>query len=72
MSNIETRARQIVCATLGVDPDRVTHDAALIADLGADSLDIVEICMALEEAFGNRIDAWLPEQMQWPAQEGGE
>jgi acyl carrier protein len=52
MSDIETRVKKI---HLGVDADKVTKDAALIEDLGADSLDTVEIIMAFEEEFGTEI-----------------
>lgn len=55
MTDIETRARQIVISCLGVDADRVTLDAHIINDLGADSLDTVELCMDLEVEFGIEI-----------------
>ncbi len=51
MSDIEARVREIVVEQLGVDADEVTADASFIDDLGADSLDTVELVMALEEAF---------------------
>ncbi len=51
MSDIEARVRDIVVEQLGVDADEVTPDASFIDDLGADSLDTVELVMALEEEF---------------------
>jgi acyl carrier protein len=51
MSDIEARVREIVVEQLGVNADEVTSDASFIDDLGADSLDTVELVMALEEAF---------------------
>ena len=51
MSEIETRVKDIVVEQLGVNADEVTTDASFIDDLGADSLDTVELVMALEEEF---------------------
>ncbi|AFJ03803.1 Acyl carrier protein [Methylophaga frappieri] len=51
MSDIEARVREIVVEQLGVNAEEVTADASFIDDLGADSLDTVELVMALEEAF---------------------
>jgi acyl carrier protein len=51
MSDIEARVREIVVEQLGVNADEVTAEASFIDDLGADSLDTVELVMALEEAF---------------------
>lgn len=51
MSDIEARVKEIVVEQLGVNADEVTTDASFIDDLGADSLDTVELVMALEEAF---------------------
>jgi acyl carrier protein len=51
MSDIEARVRDIVVEQLGVSADEVTTDASFIDDLGADSLDTVELVMALEEEF---------------------
>ena len=45
------RVKEIVVEQLGVDPDEVTNDASFVDDLGADSLDLVELVMALEEEF---------------------
>ena len=51
MSDIEARVKDIVVEQLGVNADEVTADASFIDDLGADSLDTVELVMALEEEF---------------------
>ncbi len=51
MSEIEARVKDIVVEQLGVNADEVTSDASFIDDLGADSLDTVELVMALEEEF---------------------
>jgi len=55
MSSIEERVRKIVVEQLGVSDDEVTSDASFIDDLGADSLDTVELVMALEEEFETEI-----------------
>ena len=49
--SIEERVRKIVCEQLGVSVDEVKVDASFVDDLGADSLDTVELVMALEEEF---------------------
>jgi len=49
--SIEERVRKIVVEQLGVKEEEVTSDASFIDDLGADSLDTVELVMALEEEF---------------------
>ena len=51
MSNIEERVKKIVVEQLGVKEDEVTNEASFVDDLGADSLDTVELVMALEEEF---------------------
>ena len=51
MSESEARVKDIVVEQLGVNADEVTTDASFIDDLGADSLDTVELVMALEEEF---------------------
>ena len=53
--SIEDRIREIVVEQLGVKPEQITPEAKFIEDLGADSLDTVELVMALEEEFGNGI-----------------
>ena len=53
--SIEDRIRTIIATELGVKPEQITPEAIFIEDLGADSLDTVELVMALEEEFGNEI-----------------
>ena len=48
----EARVREIIINELGVEAEKVTDDAAFVEDLGADSLDTVELVMAFEEEFG--------------------
>ncbi len=50
-SSIEARVREIICEQLGVSEEEVTPEASFIEDLGADSLDLVELVMALEEEY---------------------
>ena len=54
-SEVETKVRDIISEQLGVSADEVTPDSSFIEDLGADSLDIVELVMALEEEYGMEI-----------------
>ena len=54
-SAVETKVREIVCEQLGVSEGDLTLDASFLEDLGADSLDIVELVMALEEAYDMEI-----------------
>lgn len=51
-SNIADKVRDIIVEQLGVNPEQVTPEAKFIEDLGADSLDTVELVMAFEEEFG--------------------
>jgi acyl carrier protein len=55
MSETADRVKKIVVEHLGVEPDKVTEVASFIDDLGADSLDFVELVMAFEEEFGVEI-----------------
>lgn len=55
MSDISERVKKIVVEHLGVEAEKVTEEASFIDDLGADSLDIVELVMAFEEEFGVEI-----------------
>lgn len=55
MSDTFQRVKEIVVEQLGVEEEQVTMEASFINDLGADSLDQVELVMALEEAFGVEI-----------------
>ena len=52
MSEIKTRVRDLIVEQLGVNVEQVTPEASFIDDLGADSLDTVELVMAFEEEFG--------------------
>ena len=55
MSSIEEQVKSIVAEQLGVKEEEVTNDASFVDDLGADSLDTVELVMALEEEFETEI-----------------
>jgi acyl carrier protein len=55
MSTIEERVKKIVAEQLGVKEEEVTKEASFVEDLGADSLDTVELVMALEEEFETEI-----------------
>ena len=55
MSNIEDRVKKIVAEQLGVKEDEVKAESSFVDDLGADSLDTVELVMALEEEFDTEI-----------------
>lgn len=52
------RVKKIIVEQLGVEPDEVTDDASFVDDLGADSLDVVELVMAFEEEF----DVEIPDE----------
>lgn len=52
---VEEKVREIIAKQLGVDVSQVTPEASFVEDLGADSLDTVELVMAFEEAFGIEI-----------------
>lgn len=58
MSTVEERVKKIVVEQLGVKDDEVSNDASFVEDLGADSLDTVELVMALEEEF----DCEIPDE----------
>lgn len=55
MASIADRVKGIIVEQLGVNEDQVTEDASFVEDLGADSLDLVELILALEEEFGTEI-----------------
>lgn len=55
MSNVEQQVKSIVAEQLGVAVEEVKNESSFNDDLGADSLDVVELVMALEEAFGCEI-----------------
>lgn len=64
MSDIASRVKKIVIEHLGVDEAKVTPEANFIDDLGADSLDTVELVMAFEEEFGCEIPDEAAEKIQ--------
>ncbi|MEX0969546.1 acyl carrier protein [Abyssibius alkaniclasticus] len=64
MSDIADRIKKIVIEHLSVDADKVTENASFIDDLGADSLDTVELVMAFEEEFGIEIPDEAAETIQ--------
>jgi acyl carrier protein len=54
-SSVEARVKEIIAEQLGVEVDEVTPESSFVDDLGADSLDTVELVMAFEEEFGIEI-----------------
>jgi acyl carrier protein len=64
MANVAERIKQIVAEQLGVEEDQVTTTASFMDDLGADSLDTVELVMALEEEFDIEISDEDAEKIQ--------
>ncbi len=62
--SIEQRVKDIIVEQLGVNADQVTPESKFIEDLGADSLDTVELVMALEEEFGQEIPDEEAEKLQ--------
>ena len=64
MSDIADRVRKIVVEHLSIDEDKVVEGASFIDDLGADSLDTVELVMAFEEEFGIEIPDDAAESIQ--------
>ena len=64
MSDIAAAVKKIVVEHLGVEPDKVVEGASFIDDLGADSLDQVELVMAFEEEFGVEIPDDAAEKIQ--------
>ena len=64
MSDIASRVKAIIVDKLGVDENEVTPNARFIDDLGEDSLDTVELVMALEEEFGHEIPDEQAEKLQ--------
>ena len=55
MASVDDKVKEIIVEQLGVDEGEVTSNASFVDDLGADSLDTVELVMALEEGFGLEI-----------------
>ncbi|MCR9175955.1 MAG: acyl carrier protein [Alphaproteobacteria bacterium] len=64
MSDVAERVKKIVVEHLGVEDDKVTENASFIDDLGADSLDTVELVMAFEEEFSCEIPDDAAEKIQ--------
>jgi acyl carrier protein len=64
MASTFERVKAIVVDQLGVEEDEVTENASFVEDLGADSLDVVELVMALEEEFGIQIPEEDAEKIQ--------
>ncbi len=64
MSEAADKVREIIANELGVEMEKVTDEASFVEDLGADSLDTVELVMAFEEEFGVEIPDEDAEQMQ--------
>ncbi|MDE1174680.1 MAG: acyl carrier protein [Parvibaculaceae bacterium] len=64
MSDIAERVKKIVIEQLNVEPEKVVESASFLDDLGADSLDTVELVMALEEEFGVEIQDDAAERIQ--------
>nr|WP_320051053.1 acyl carrier protein [uncultured Desulfuromonas sp.] len=64
MASIEERVQKIVAEQLGVEEEQVTPEASFMDDLGADSLDTVELVMALEEEFDIEISDEDAEKIQ--------
>ena len=62
--NVEQKIKDIIVEQLGVNADQVVPEAKFIEDLGADSLDTVELVMALEEEFGQEIPDEEAEKLQ--------
>jgi acyl carrier protein len=60
----EARVKEIIINELGVEPEKVSNDASFVEDLGADSLDTVELVMAFEEEFGIEIPDEDAENLQ--------
>jgi acyl carrier protein len=60
----ESKVREIIINELGVEPEKVTLEASFVEDLGADSLDTVELVMAFEEEFGIEIPDEDAEKLQ--------
>ena len=64
MADIEQKVKDIIINELGVEAEKVTREASFVEDLGADSLDTVELVMAFEEEFGMEIPDEDAEKLQ--------
>ena len=62
--SVEAKVIEVVAEQLGVDKDKITRDTSFVNDLGADSLDTVELIMELEEEFDTTIPESTAEQIQ--------
>jgi acyl carrier protein len=63
MSPVSDRVKDIIAKHLGIDRDKVTEDANFIGDLGADSLDTIELAMRFEDEFGCEIPEEVTDSM---------
>jgi acyl carrier protein len=64
MADTEQKVKDIIINELGVEAEKVTREASFVEDLGADSLDTVELVMAFEEEFGMEIPDEEAEKLQ--------
>ena len=64
MADVDQKVKEIIMERLGVSEEKITPEASFINDLGADSLDTVELMMELEEAFGVSIEDEEAEKLQ--------
>ena len=64
VQDVEARVKEIIVEQLGVDEEEVTPQASFVEDLNADSLDLVELIMSLEEEFGMEISDEDAERIQ--------
>ena len=64
MSNIEDKLRKIIADRLDISPDSIKPDSKFVEDLGADSLDVIELVMMFEETFGYEIPHDAAETME--------
>lgn len=64
MADVEQKVKDIIINELGVEAEKVTPEASFVEDLGADSLDTVELVMAFEEEFGMEIPDEEAEKLQ--------
>lgn len=63
-NNIEEKVKEIIAEQLGIEPDQIKLESKFVDDLGADSLDVVELIMAFEEAFNIEIPDEDAEKIQ--------
>ncbi|MGH7457571.1 MAG: acyl carrier protein [Longimicrobiaceae bacterium] len=64
MADIDAKVKDIIVSELGIEEEKVTSEASFVEDLGADSLDTVELVMAFEEEFGIEIPDEEAERLQ--------